>query len=469
MLDAVVIGSGPNGLSAAIALAQKGRSVVVYEAQPEIGGGMKSAELTLPGFVHDVCSAVHPLGIASPFFQTLPLEQHGLEWIHSPAALAHPLHDGPPVLLQRSLEATAASLGADEGAYLRLFRPLLRRWPGLKSDLLGPLRWPGNPLALALFGLPALIPASVLARTIFRMPRARALFAGICAHSILPLHWPASSAVGLVLTLAGHGDGWPFPRGGSGAIARALASYFRSLGGEIITSFPVHELTQLPLSRVTIFDLTPRQVLKITRDRLSPGFRGKLEKFRYGPGVYKLDWALKAPIPWKSPECATAATVHLGGTLDDIANSEKACWQGTYPQKPFVLLTQPSRFDPTRAPAGCHTAWAYCHVPNGSPNNRTEVIEQQIERYAPGFRDLILGRHVLGPHELEQGNANLIGGDIGGGAATLSQLFLRPTRRLYSTSDPAFYICSSSTPPGGGVHGMCGYHAAQVALKHLAS
>jgi phytoene dehydrogenase-like protein len=467
MLDAVVIGSGPNGLSAAIALARAGRSVAVYEAQPDVGGGTKSAELTLPGFVHDVCSAVHPLGIASPFFQSLPLHEHGLEWMHSPAALAHPLEDEPPVLLHRSLEATAAGLGADEGAYTRFFQPLLRRWPGLKSDLLGPLHWPRNPVALGLFGLPALAPASLLARTIFRTPRARALFAGIGAHAVLPLDACASSAVGLVLTLAGHGDGWPFPRGGSQAIGRALASYFQSIGGEIKTSFPVRDLAQLPPSRATIFDLTPRQILKIAGPRFSAGYRRRLEKFRYGPGVFKVDWALTGPIPWKSPDCATAATVHVGGTLEEMTLSESACWRGTYPEKPFVLLTQPSLFDPSRAPAGQHTAWAYCHVPHGSTENRLEAVERQIERFAPGFRDVVLARHVLDPRALEQGNANLVGGDIGGGAATFSQLFLRPTRRLYATSDPALYIGSSSTPPGGGVHGMCGYHAAQAVLKHL--
>ncbi len=468
MLDAVVIGSGPNGLSAAITLARAGREVVVYEARDVIGGGVKSAELTLPGFVHDVCSAVHPLGIASPFFQSLPLDKHGLEWIQPPAPLAHPLDDGPPVMLQRSLEATAAALGKDEKAWRKLFQLSLRNWPELKGDLLGPLRFPAKPLAMAEFGLDAIRPAATLARQWFSTPQARALFGGIAAHSILPLTWTASSAIGLVLGLAGQADGWPIARGGSQAIARALAAHLESLGGRIVTSTPISFLAQMPPSRVILLDLTPRQVIKVAGERLSPAYRAKLEKYRYGPGVFKIDWALKAPIPWKSPECATAATVHLGGSLEEMIVSEKACWDGAYPEKPYVLLTQPSLFDPSRAPAGQHTAWAYCHVPHGSPRDCTEVIERQVERFAPGFRDVVLARHVLDPQKLEAQNANLVGGDIGGGAVSLPQLFLRPTRRLYATSDPAIFICSSSTPPGGGVHGMCGFHAAQAALKYLA-
>ncbi|HEX4140635.1 MAG TPA: NAD(P)/FAD-dependent oxidoreductase [Candidatus Methylacidiphilales bacterium] len=468
MLDAVVIGSGPNGLSAAITLARAGREVVVYEAREVIGGGVKSAELTLPGFMHDVCSAVHPLAIASPFFQSLPLDQHGLEWIQPPAPVAHPIDDGPPVLLQRSLETTAAALGKDEKAWRKLFQLSLGVWPDLKRDLLGPLRFPSKPLAMAEFGLDAIRPAATLARARFKTPQARALFAGIAAHSILPLTAAASSAFGLVLALAGQADGWPIPRGGSQAIARALAAHLESLGGRIVTSSPISFLAQMPPSRVILLDLTPRQILRVAGERLTPAYRVKLEKYRYGPGVFKIDWALKAPIPWKSPECATAATVHLGGSLEEMIASEKACWEGAYAEKPYVLLTQPSLFDPSRAPAGQHTAWAYCHVPNGSTHNCTEAIERQVERFAPGFRDVVLDRHVLDPQQLEAQNANLVGGDIGGGAVTLSQLFLRPTRQLYATSDPAIFICSSSTPPGGGVHGMCGFHAAQAALKYLA-
>jgi phytoene dehydrogenase-like protein len=468
MLDAVVIGSGPNGLAAAITLARAGREVIVYEAQDVIGGGTKSAGLTLPGFVHDVCSAVHPLGIGSPFFQSLPLDQHGLEWIQPPSPLAHPLDDGPAVMLQRSLPETAAALGADGKRWKGLLAGSLRAWPDLKRDLLGPLKFPSRPVAMANFGMHALFPAATLARTCFSTPRARALFAGIAAHSVLPLTWTASSAIALVLALAGHADGWPIPRGGSQAIARALASYFGTLGGRIVTSTPISFLAQMPPSRVILFDLTPRQILKIAGERFTPKFRAALEKYRYGPGVFKIDWALKAPIPWKSPECAQAATVHLGGSLEEMIASEKACWEGAYAEKPFVLLTQPSLFDPSRAPAGRHTAWAYCHVPNGSTHDCTEAIERQIERFAPGFRDVVLARHVLTPQSLEAQNANLIGGDIGGGAVMLAQLFQRPTPRLYATSDPALYICSSSAPPGGGVHGMCGFHAAQAALKHLA-
>ena len=467
MLDAVVIGSGPNGLSAAITLARAGREVVVYEAQDVIGGGAKSAELTLPGFVHDVCSAVHPLGIASPFFQSLPLDKHGLEWIQPPAPLAHPLDDGPPVMLQRSLEATAAALGKDEKAWRRLFELSLKNWPHLKRDLLGPLRFPSKPMVMGEFGLDAIRSAAAIARK-FSTPQARALFGGIAAHSVLPLTATASSAFGLVLALAGQSEGWPIPRGGSQAIANALAAHLESLGGRIETSSPISFLAQMPPSRVILLDLTPRQILRVAGERLTPAYRKKLEKFQYGPGVFKLDWALKAPIPWKSPECATAATVHLGGTLEEMIVSEKACWEGAYAEKPYVLLTQPSLFDPSRAPAGQHTAWAYCHVPNGSTHNCTEAIERQVERFAPGFRDVVLERHVLDPQKLEAQNANLVGGDIGGGAVTLSQLFLRPTRQMYSTSDPAMFICSSSTPPGGGVHGMCGFHAAQAALKYLA-
>ena len=466
MLDAVVIGSGPNGLSAAIALAQAGREVVVYEAREVIGGGAKSAELTLPGFVHDVCSAVHPLGIASPFFQSLPLDQHGLEWIQPAAPLAHPFDDGPPAMLQRSLDATAAALGKDEKAWRRLFEFSLKNWPDLKRDLLGPLRIPAKPMVLGEFGLDAIRSAASLARK-FSTPQARALFGGIAAHSVLPLTATASSAVGLVLGLAGQADGWPIARGGSQAIANALAAHLLSLGGRIETSSPISFLAQMPPSRVILLDLTPRQILRVAGERLTPSYRKQLEKFEYGPGVFKLDWALKAPIPWKSPECAAAATVHLGGTLEEMIVSEKACWEGAYAEKPYVLLTQPSLFDPSRAPAGQHTAWAYCHVPNGSTHNCTEAIERQVERFAPGFRDVVLERHALDPQKLEAMNANLVGGDIGGGAVTLGQLFLRPTRRMYATSDPAMFICSSSTPPGGGVHGMCGYHAAQAALKYL--
>jgi phytoene dehydrogenase-like protein len=465
--DAVVIGSGPNGLAAAITLARAGRSVVVVEAQATIGGGARSAELTLPGFLHDTCSAVHPLAIDSPFFRTLPLDQYGLKWIHSPAALAHPFEDEPAALLHRSLEATAASLGGDERGYLRLFRTIVENWPQLQDDVLGPPRFPRHPLVLARFGLRALWPAARLAEVVFRTKRARALFGGVCGHSVLPLEELASSAVGLILTTAAHARGWPIPRGGSRALSKALAAYLESLGGEIVASTPVETLAQLPSSRVVLFDQTPRQVLKIAGMRFTAGYRGKLKKFRYGPGVFKLDWALKGPIPWKDPACATAATVHLGNDLPEMVRSEKACWNGGQVERPYLILVQPSLFDDTRAPVGRHTAWAYCHVPNGSTRDYTEVIERQVERFAPGFQERILARSKLSPRGLEEGNANLIGGDIGGGANILSQLFFRPTASCYATSDPHLFICSSSTPPGGGVHGMCGYFAATKALAFL--
>jgi phytoene dehydrogenase-like protein len=465
--DAIIVGAGPNGLSAAITLAQAGHSVLVLEANETPGGGATSRALTLPGFIHDHCSAVHPMALESAFFSSLPLATHGLEWIHPPAPLAHPLDDGTAVLLERSLPETAAGLGQDEIAYTRLFQPLLDDWDYLKSELLGPFQFPEHPLRLARFGLPALVPTTLLARTTFRQPRARALFAGIAAHSVLALERPGSSAFGLVLGLAGHHAGWPLPKGGAGAITRALVSHLQSLGGELRTGTPVTSLKDLPESRVVLFDLTPRQILAIARNELSPGFCRSLERYRYGPGVFKLDWALDGPIPWRAPETARAATVHLGGTLQEVAQSERNAWQGRESAAPFVLLVQPSLFDPTRAPAGKQTAWAYCHVPNDSRVDMTERIEAQVERFAPGFRSKILARSVLSPQRLQHDNGNLIGGDIGGGAANLLQLLFRPTRHLYGTSNPRYFICSSSTPPGGGVHGLCGYHAALAAIKKL--
>jgi phytoene dehydrogenase-like protein len=463
--DVIVIGSGPNGLAAAITLARAGRSVLVREAEKTIGGGTRSAELTLPGFVHDICSAVHPLGLASPFFRTLPLAEHGLEWIHPPAPLAHPLDDGTAIVLERVVDLTAEALGADSAAYRSLMNPLVADWAKLDTALLGPLRLPRHPLALARFGLAALRSAYGLASSRFKGERARALFAGLAAHSMLPLELRPSAAFGLVLGITAHAVGWPIPRGGSQKIANALASYLRSLGGEIVTDARVDSVDELPPARAILCDITPRQLLKIAGHRLSAGFRRKLERYRYGPGAYKIDWALDSPIPWKAAKCARADTVHLGGTLEEIAASERAAWEGRQPQKPFVLLAQSSLFDPTRAPPGKHTAWAYCHVPNGSNLDMTERIENQIERFAPGFRSRVLGRSVMAPAQLEQRNANLVGGDINGGVQDLRQLFLRPTARLYSTSSRGLYLCSSSTPPGGGVHGMCGYFAALKALR----
>jgi len=467
--DAIIVGAGPNGLAAAITLARAGHAVLVLEAEPTVGGGTRSAALTLPGFVHDICSAVHPLGLGSPFFRGLPLAEHGLRWIHPPAPLAHPLDDGTTVVLERSIAATAAALGPDAAAYHRLIGPLVRRWERTVDGILAPLRLPRHPLALARFGLRAIWPARAMAETVFKGERARALFAGMAAHAIMPLEHPVTAAVGLVLSLLGHAVGWPIPQGGSQRIADAMANYLGSLGGEIRTGVRVETIAQLPPARAVLFDLTPRQLLAISGDRLPAAYRRALQRYRYGPGVFKIDWALDGPIPWKAPECARAATVHLGGTLAEIAAGERMVWRGGHPEHPFVLLAQPSLFDPTRAPEGKHTAWAYCHVPNGSTFDMTKRIEQQIERFAPGFCDRVLARSVLGPAAMEQHNANYIGGDIAGGVQDLRQLFTRPAVRLdpYSTPAEGIYICSSSTPPSGGVHGMCGYWAARSALRKM--
>jgi len=465
--DVIVIGSGPNGLAAGIALAQAGCSVLVFEAEETLGGGTRSAELTLPGFVHDVCSAVHPMALALPFFRTLPLAEHGLEWIHPPVPLAHPLDDGTAVVLERSIHSTAEGLGPDGAAYARLMRPLVADWGRLDTALLGPLRLPRHPVALARFGIWALRSAHNLACTVFKLERPRALFAGLAAHSMLPLEQRPSAAFALVFAIAAHAVGWPLPRGGSQRIADALLSYLRSLGGEVVSGSPVESLDHLPPARAVLCDLTPRQLLRIAGHRLPPGFRRKLERYRYGPAAYKMDWALDAPVPWKAAACARAGTVHLGGTLEEVAASERAPWQGKHAERPFVLVAQPSLFDPTRAPLGKHTVWAYCHVPNGSTTRMVDEIESQIERFAPGFRRHVLARSVMPPRELESHNANLVGGDINGGVQDLRQLFLRPTLRLYSTPCKGLYMCSSSTPPGGGVHGMCGYFAARAALRQI--
>jgi phytoene dehydrogenase-like protein len=460
--SAVVIGSGPNGLSAAITLARAGCDVLVHEAAAGIGGSARSAALTLPGFVHDVCSAVHPLAVSSPAFRDLPL---AIDWVHPEAPLAHPLDDGTAVVLERSLEATCRGLGADGARWQRLMQPLVEAWPTLQDEILGPLALPRHPLLMARFGLHALAPAASLARRWFRGERARALFAGIAAHSLLPLDMRPSAAFGLVLGVAGHASGWPFPRGGAQRISDALAGLLRSLGGAIRTGARVESLPDAPL---VLCDLTPRPFLALAGSRLSGPYRRLLERYRYGPAVFKVDWALDGPIPWKARECGRAGTIHLGGTLEEIAESERAAWNGTLAERPFVLLAQPSLFDPTRAPAGKHTAWAYCHVPNASAADMTEPLEAQVERFAPGFRRRILARSVMGPAALERYNPNLAGGDINGGAADLPQLFLRPTPRTYTTPLPGVYLCSAATPPGGGVHGMCGYHAARLALARLA-
>lgn len=464
--DAAVIGSGPNGLAAAITIAQSGRSVIVFEAQPTIGGGARSAALTLPDFVHDICSSVYPLAIGSPFFQTLPLSEHGLEWIQPPAPLAHAMDDGA-VVVERSVDETAENLGPDGKAYRNLMRPLSKDWPSLSGDILAPLRFPQRPFGMALFGLHAIRPARRLANSIFKDARARALFAGIAAHSMLPLEYAASAAFGLVLGVAAHAFGWPIARGGSQTLTDALAGYLKKLGGKIVPDHRIDHLDQLPRTRVVLCDVTPRQLLAMAGDRLPSAYQRKLEQYRYGMAAYKMDWALAGPVPWKFAECRRAATVHLGGKLEEIAFSERLAWLGGNAEKPFVLAVQPSLFDESRAPAGKHTLWAYCHVPNRSTFDMSERIERQIERFAPGFRDLILGRSIMAPADLERKNENLIGGDINGGAPMLQQLFLRPTPSLYKTPAPGLYICSSSTPPGGGVHGMCGHFAAKVALKEL--
>ena len=467
--DAVIVGAGPNGLAAAIVVAQAGRSVLVLEAGETPGGGTRTSELTLPGFRHDVCSALHPLAVGSPFLGTLPLEAHGLEWIHPRYPVAHPLDDGVVVVLDRDLGATADALGADDKAYRRLFSPLVRDWDKIAGGALGPLRLPRNPAAMARFGLRAMHSARALADAWLRTDRARALFAGIAAHSVTPLEFRGSAAAGLVLQTAGHAVGWPMPKGGAQSIADAMMSYLRSLGGEVACGVRVDSLADLPESRVVLLDVGARQFLSMAEDRLPRSYRRRLEAFRYGPGVFKMDWALDGPIPWTTEECAGAGTVHLGGTLDEIAAAEGAVWRGEHPEKPFVLLAQPSMFDETRAPSGKHVAWAYCHVPNRSDADMTERIEAQVERYAPGFKKRILARSVMSPRDMETYNPNYVGGDIGGGANTLRQLFARPVSAFapYKTPIDGVFLCSASTPPGAGVHGMCGYWAAQSALDYL--
>ncbi len=465
--DAVVVGSGPNGLAAAVTLARAGRSVVVLEAQPTPGGGARSMELTLPGFVHDLCSAIHPLGVGSPFFRSVPLADHGLEWIHPPAPLAHPLDDGTAAVLERSVEATAQALGPDAAAYQRLMGPLVRDAEALFAETLGPLRPPRHPLVMLRFGLRAIRSAKGLANAWFRGQHARALFGGMAAHSILPLDRVLTSAVGLMLGIAGHAVGWPLPRGGSQKITDALIAYLRSLGGEVVTGWRVEALGELPPARALLFDVVPRNLVRICGERLPARYRRRLERFRHGPAVFKLDWALDGPIPWKAPACTRAATVHLGGTFEEIAAGERAVWDGQHPERPYVLVAQQSLFDPTRAPAGKHTGWAYCHVPHGSTTDMTTIIENQVERFAPGFRDRIRARSVFRPADFERHNANYIGGDITGGIMDAWQTFIRPALRLVPYTTPAanLFICSSSTPPGPGVHGMCGSFAARAALR----
>lgn len=466
--DAIIVGSGPNGLAAAILMQQQGLRVLVVEGKDTIGGGLRSGELTLPGYVHDVCSAIHPLAAASPFFSTLPLGDFGLEYIHPTLCGVHPFDDGSAAICSRSITETAKALGSDEGAYLNLMQPLVESWPGIADDVLKPLGFPKHPLDMARFGWSGLSAATTLMKR-FKTPHAKSMLMGMAAHSMQPLSNLTTSAFATVLLTAAHLGGWPIPKGGSQSIADALTGYFVSLGGTIETGFYVKSLEQLPSAKAILFDVTPRQLLQIAGHKFSPIYKWQLERYRYGMGVFKVDWALAEPIPFTNADCRKAGTVHLGGNYTEIIECEKRAYESHYCDKPFVLLAQQSLFDPTRAPEGKHTGWAYCHVPNGSVRDMTDQIEAQVERFAPGFKERILARHTMNSQQVQEYNPNYIGGDIGGGIADLGQLFTRPVLRSspYRTSAKGLYICSSSTPPGGGVHGMCGYHAAKRALQDV--
>jgi phytoene dehydrogenase-like protein len=467
--DAVVVGAGPNGLAAAITLAREGCSVLLVEGHERIGGGSRSAALIEPDVIHDVCSAIHPLGLASPFFRSLDLERHGLEWVYPDAPLAHPLDGGRAAVLERDIAATAARLGPDEHAYRRLMEPLVRTADALMEGVLGPLRVPRHPVAMGRFALAGVRSAERLVQARFTGESARALLAGSAAHSIMPLSQAPTAAFGLVLQLLGHAVGWPVARGGSQQIVDALGAELRRLGGAIETGCWVTSVDELPPSQVVLLDVTPRQVLTMAGHRLPDRYRRALERYRYGPGVCKVDWVLDGPVPWASAECLRAGTVHLGGTFAEIAAAEDAVARGHHAERPFVLLAQQSLFDPTRVPAGRQAVWAYCHVPHGSPRDVSSAIEAQVERFAPGFRDRIVGRQVVTAAQMSEENPNYVGGDINGGILDLRQLFTRPAVRPvpYSTPDPRLFLCSSSTPPGGGVHGMCGVFAAKAALRRV--
>lgn len=466
-----MVGAGPNGLAAAVVLAEAGRSVLVLEAHDTIGGGCRTAEVTLPGFRHDICAAIHPMGIVSPLLGRLPLDKFGLKWVQAPAPLAHPFDDGSAAVLHRSLTATGETLGPDGDAWARLMRPFLSSSDAFFADILKPVRIPRHPFRMARFGAIGLRSCAGVVESRFRGAKARALFGGCAAHSFLALDAAASASFGLVLALVGHATDWPCAEGGSQLIVDSLAAYLKSMGGEIEVARQVRALGDLPPSRAVLFDVAPSALDRIAGDALPASFRRQLRRFRQGPGVFKIDWALRGPIPWTAPECMRAATVHVAGTFEELAASEDAAVNGRIADRPFVLVAQQSLFDRTRAPEGHHTGWAYCHVPNGATTDMTDRIERQIERFAPGFRDLILARRAMAPADVEAHNPNMRGGDIGGGANDLSQFFFRPTLRWdpYSTPNPRLYLCSSSTPPGGGVHGMCGYWAAQSALSKALS
>ncbi len=466
--DAVVVGSGPNGLSAAVRLAQKGLKVLVLEAKSTIGGGTRTQELTEPGFLHDVCAAVLPTTAGSPFLNSLNLHKYGLEFIQPDIPYAHPLDDGEAAVAFRSLEETAQHLSVDESNYKRLYSEFVSNWDSLAEDVLGTLRLPKHPLLMARFGWYGLFSASLLSNSLFKLSKARALFAGCAAHSMLPLEKTFSSAFGLVLGSSAHAVGWPIAKGGTASVTSALAKLLVELGGAIETDHPVNSLRDIPTTKTILFDLTPQQIAAIAGEKLPTSYAKKLHSYTYGPGCFKIDWAISEPVPWLNEHCRRAGTLHLGGTAEEIAESEKMVWEGKHSEKPYVLLSQPSLFDASRAPEGKHTLWAYCHVPHGSEDDMTEAIENQIERFAPGFRDTIIRKHTINAKGFQQYNANYVGGDINGGAQVGKQLFGRPVLKWdpYKIPENPFYICSSSTPPGGGVHGMSGYHAANSALKN---
>lgn len=467
--DAVVVGSGPNGLAAAITLAREGLRVLVLEGEAEIGGAVKTEAATLPGFLHDACASVLAIAPGSPFFRTLALEEHGVAWVRPEIPLAHALEPGKAVALERSVDATAAALGADGAAWTSTMRPLVEGWNEIAPDLLAPLHVPRHPLAMARFGWTGFRSARAFARSRFAAEPARALFAGLAAHSFVPLELPTTAAFGRILGATAHTEGWPFARGGSRTVIDALAGILQSLGGRIETNRRVRSLDELPPARVALLDVTPRQLLAIAGARLPPTYRRKLEAYRYGPAAYKIDYALAGPIPWSAETCRRAGVVHIGGDMEEIEGAARAAWDGEVPERPFVLVAQPTLFDPTRAPSGRHTAWTYAHVPHACDVDLTARIEERIERFAPGFRPLVLARSVRGPRELERRDPNLVGGDINGGAQHPAQLFARPVSSLdpYATPIPGIFLCSSSTPPGGGVHGMCGHLAARRALRNL--